>query len=130
MTDRKQYHKNRLIRIADMLEGRGPYADVGPVPDHKFDMQYLYCAFAGGIEIVSQIFNPRKCKTAACALGWAKSDPSANSRPLAVIRIFIPPIKRLCSAVDTVVIDERSAFCICAQVITFERLPALINIFC
>lgn len=75
MSDRKLFHIARLIRVADMLDGVGPYKKVGPVPSHKFDMEYLYCLYAGGINISLPMFNPRKCKTAACAIGWAKSDP-------------------------------------------------------
>lgn len=72
----KWFHRKRLIRLADKLEGKGPYAAVGPVPPHKFDMRYLYTAFRGCSDVMpSQYFNPRKCKTAACALGWARIDP-------------------------------------------------------
>lgn len=75
MADRKWFHMKRLLRVADMLEGEGPYADVGPVPSHKFDMQWMYSAKTGGEWIMKRYFNPRRCNTAACALGWAKADP-------------------------------------------------------
>lgn len=71
----KWYHRVRLIRLADKLEGKGPYAAVGPVPAHKFDMRYIAQAHQGGEKIDDSLFDPDHCNTAACALGWAKSDP-------------------------------------------------------
>lgn len=70
----KWYHRVRLIRLADKLEGKGPYAAVGPVPAHKFDMLNVAQEHRGGLGISTDKFNPKKCKTAACALGWAFSD--------------------------------------------------------
>lgn len=71
----KWFHCSRLIRLADKLEGKGPYAKIGPVPPHKFDMQYLFADKKGGDCIGQSAFDPHQCNTAACALGWAKSDP-------------------------------------------------------
>lgn len=71
----KWYHRVRLIRLADKLEGKGPYAAVGPVPPHKFDMRYIAQKHQGGREINHVSFDPEHCNTAACAIGWAKSDP-------------------------------------------------------
>jgi len=65
----------RLIRLADKLEGVGPYQEIGPVPKNKFDMQYLGSEKRGGGSISFTDFNPKECQTAACALGWADSDP-------------------------------------------------------
>lgn len=76
----KWYHRKRLIRLADKLEGKGPYAAVGPVPARKFDMQHLAQEFKGGDSIDEDEFKPHECKTAACALGWAGSDPWFNRR--------------------------------------------------
>jgi hypothetical protein len=45
-----------LLRLADKLEGTGPYSEIGPVPREKFDMSSW-------------------CGTAACAAGHACSDP-------------------------------------------------------
>ncbi len=71
----KWFHKVRLERLADKLTGEGAYAKVGPVPAHKFDMEYIFAKSRGGKSIKSKQFNPKKCNTAACALGWAANDP-------------------------------------------------------
>jgi len=68
-------YSERLIRLADKLEGVGPYKEVGPVPDKKFDMKYLWSKKKGGGIILLKDFNPSECNTAACALGWAATDP-------------------------------------------------------
>jgi hypothetical protein len=50
-------NEEALIRVADKLDGIGPYALVGPVPTEKFDMQVWTCG------------------TSACACGHAALDP-------------------------------------------------------
>ena len=57
----KWFHKARLNRLADKLEGKGPYIKAGPIPREKFDMEYLFSA-------------------RPCALGWMLSDPWFNDR--------------------------------------------------
>ena len=72
----KWFHRVRLNRLADKLEGRGAYKKVGPVPVKKFDMMNLFSEFRWrGKEINKNEFDPEQCKTAACALGWASVDP-------------------------------------------------------
>lgn len=71
----KWFHRRRLEHLADKLVGEGPYVKIGPVPAHKFDMQYVFARERGAESINQAAFNPRKCNTAACALGWAVSDP-------------------------------------------------------
>ena len=79
----KWFHRRRLIRLADKLEGKGPYTAAGPVPEHKFDMRWLFTKRRGGGESNRDGFNPLECKTAACALGWGLSDPWFVKRGLA-----------------------------------------------
>ena len=55
----------RLLRLADKLQGVGAYAEVGPVPNKKFDLSY----FIDGDE------KPADCGFVACACGWAYFDP-------------------------------------------------------
>lgn len=45
-----------LERVADLLEGKGPYANQGPVPEEVFNMGQWRCGSQG------------------CACGWAASD--------------------------------------------------------
>jgi len=46
----------RLQRLADKLEGVGPYKDVGPVPDHKFYMGSWYGDGAGTNKALEHAF--------------------------------------------------------------------------
>lgn len=78
----KWFHRRRLIRLADKLEGKGPYTDAGPVPEHKFDMLFLFTQMRNGHSIKRQDFNPRQCETAACAIGWGETDPWFVSKGL------------------------------------------------
>ena len=75
--------KDILLRMADKLVGEGAYTSVGPVPLHKFDMEYLYCEQRGdGAGIFQEKFKPRQCKTSACVLGWSMVDPWFKRRGL------------------------------------------------
>lgn len=78
----KRFHKQRLVRLADKLEGVGPYAEVGPVPTRKFDMLFLFAYARGDNETRAHHFDPLKCTTAACACGWAISDSWFNAKGL------------------------------------------------
>lgn len=81
----QQFHKNRLLRLADKLTGEGVYRVAGPVPAHKFDMADWFSRYRGSAEVIGlDDFNPRKCKTAACAVGWAISDPWFASKGLRI----------------------------------------------
>ena len=81
MTTQKQADE-RLLRLADKLDGTGPYAEVGPVPVRKFDLDQWYCVKKGGVRTSYGRFNPYKCATAACACGWAASDSWFRRRGL------------------------------------------------
>ena len=74
--------KTRLLRLANKLDGSGPYRKVGPVPRHKFDMRDFWLSRRGGACINFSDFKPNQCKTAACAVGWAASDPWFTERGL------------------------------------------------
>ena len=67
----KRHHRERLLRLADKLEGKGPYADVGPVPVKKFD-----------ISDTLEGNDPNDCGFSACAVGWAIIDPWFKKRGL------------------------------------------------
>lgn len=82
MTKLNKYDE-RLIRLADKLEGKGPYEEVGPVPTRKFSMQHWYSEHRGGTSLYPDDFNPDQCKTAACACGWAATDPWFRQRKFA-----------------------------------------------
>jgi hypothetical protein len=56
LTKAPQPYKEALLRLANKLEGTGPYSEIGPVPSKQFDM------------------NVWSCGTAACAGGHACSD--------------------------------------------------------
>ena len=56
LTKAPEPYKEALLRLADKLEGTGPYSEIGPVPSKEFDM------------------NTWACDTAACAGGHACSD--------------------------------------------------------
>ena len=75
-------YRNRLNRLADKLEGKGAYEEIGPVPAHKFDMANVWSECKGGGHIEQEDFNPRRCNTAACGIGWAVSDPWFRKRGL------------------------------------------------
>lgn len=66
-----------LIRLADKLDGVGPYADVGPVPPDKFEMTEWFRWSVLGPNI-----DPNGCGFAACAMGWACTDPWFQERGL------------------------------------------------
>lgn len=72
---RTEEQDEMLLRIADKLVGEGLYDKVGPVPRHKFDMEFLFCERRGSETYISfEDFNSEQCNTAACAMGWAMSD--------------------------------------------------------
>jgi hypothetical protein len=70
-----------LLRLADKLEGKGPYEKIGPIRPDRFNMgnwvdsNYLIRHFMklvrGGVYVVG---DDLPCGTAACACGWAGSD--------------------------------------------------------
>jgi hypothetical protein len=85
-----------LLRLADKLVGEGVYKDVGPVPKTLFNMD----TWIGDKLIEEKI--PKKvkewiaanvdsgveaCGTAACACGWATTDPFFRERGLGVRNI-------------------------------------------
>jgi len=78
----RSYHRDRLLRLADKLDGSGPYEEVGPIPYRKFYMNSWFAGEQGGYEINQEDFNPHKCNTAACAVGWAYSDSWFRKRKL------------------------------------------------
>ena len=59
---RRNMHKTRLKRLADLLERKGPYRGKKPIPDDKFDMKTWKSS------------NYMGCGTTACAIGWAAQD--------------------------------------------------------
>jgi len=80
-------NKEALLRLADKLEGVGPYKNKGPVPIHRFNMNW-WCedelveskakynekakAVVAGLNL--------SCGSSACAAGWAGSDPWFRDR--------------------------------------------------
>lgn len=58
--------RTRLLRLADKLDGSGPYASVGPVPSEEFTMS----TWGNG------------CGTAGCAIGHACRDEWFTERGL------------------------------------------------
>lgn len=75
----------RLLRLADKLEGKGPYEKYGPIPDQHFDINSWFYASnfyeKTGNQVIEEITNYR-CGTSACAVGWACLDPWFNERGL------------------------------------------------
>src|SRR5687767_14355109 len=75
-----------LLRLADKLEGKGPYEEVGPIPTKQFNM-YI---FVDMVNLKKEQFNETvksivvapnlPCGTSACAAGWAGSDPWFRKR--------------------------------------------------
>jgi hypothetical protein len=85
-----------LLRLADKLEGKGAYSDAGPVPKVLFNMD----AWIGEKLPEEQVSKKLKawleanvdsgveaCGTAACACGWAASDPFFRMRGLGLRNI-------------------------------------------
>ncbi len=68
-------NKQRLLRLADKLQGVGAYDEIGPVPLRKFEISQWAADMKAGARIEFEDFNPDRCNTAACACGWAGSDP-------------------------------------------------------
>jgi hypothetical protein len=66
-------HKERLLRLADKLEGKGAYEKDGPVPEHKFDIDNW---------VTGPGYTPLDCGTAGCAIGWALTEPWFNEEGL------------------------------------------------
>jgi hypothetical protein len=80
-------NKEALIRLADKLQGNGPYEKAGPIPICKFDMSTWIQSFIGisnFTKYISGVGNVMAkevpCGTAACACGWAGSDPWFQER--------------------------------------------------
>jgi hypothetical protein len=77
-------NKERLLRLADKLEGKGAYEEIGPVPTKKFKMD----DWVRGDEAKLMSAKHDKdgylkeipCGTAACACGWAAIDPWFRKR--------------------------------------------------
>ena len=66
-----------LIRLADKLEGVGPYAEAGPVPATQFDIREWFRWSVSGENV-----DPTHCGFAACAWGWAATDEWFRQRGL------------------------------------------------
>lgn len=68
-----------LLRLADKLQGTGPYTKTGPIPRNRFDMtQWVERFIPNSVDIVIEgcfILEKIPCGTAACACGWAGTDP-------------------------------------------------------
>ena len=72
-----------LLRLADKLEGKGPYRKAGPIPPARFNMSLW-------VQFPDHKYNEKlgkhvaktnlTCGTAACAAGWAGSDPWFRKR--------------------------------------------------
>jgi hypothetical protein len=66
-------NKTALIRLADKLEGIGPYKKDGPIPRERFNM---FTWTGNEVKLKDDKVLPNlPCGTAACACGWAGSDP-------------------------------------------------------
>ena len=68
-----------LIRLADLLEGKGPYEEQGPVPDDVFDMEIWGEDY--------EKLGTGECGFAGCALGWATTDRWFKERGLLMPRL-------------------------------------------
>jgi hypothetical protein len=74
-------NNDRLILLADKLEGCGVYAADGPVPPAKFLLRewFRWSVFGDNID-------PAACGFAGCAVGWACTDPRFQAMGLKVDR--------------------------------------------
>lgn len=86
---RRRLGYERLLRLADKLDGVGPYADVGPISRDKFDLTNFYTmdaytrnAFVSTVDILADELADPACGTAACACGYAGVDPWFRKRGL------------------------------------------------
>jgi len=74
-----------LLRLADKLQGVGPYANEGPIPASRLHMNVWLnlrhptptVISIHGLKVIKENF---PCGTAACACGWAGSDPWFRKR--------------------------------------------------
>lgn len=66
-------YRTRLTRLADKLEGVGPYLKVGPVSFKKFNLNNFFSGSS---------INPADCGFVACAVAWASVDPWFRHRKL------------------------------------------------
>lgn len=77
-------HKERLLRLADKLDGSGPYEKVGPVPTKKFYMGTWLDEREADLKKAKRdkagFITEIPCGTAACACGWAAVDPWFRKR--------------------------------------------------
>jgi len=79
-----------LLRLADKLEGSGPYAETGPIPAERFNMyKWMNVFIPGGLRNFKifkgrYIVHENQCGTVACACGWAATDPWFQERGLYV----------------------------------------------
>lgn len=74
---------DRLLRLADKLQGEGAYVEVGPINLEKFDLESWIGKLGGERErkvVTSAILN--ECGTTACAIGHAMLDPWFRRRGL------------------------------------------------
>jgi hypothetical protein len=79
-------NKIALLRLADKLEGKGPYMKDGPIKKNRFNMGI----WVNSEETIKMEYNKKlnrdvvlpnlTCGTAACACGWAGSDPWFRKR--------------------------------------------------
>ncbi len=78
----KDMDSGLLLRLADKLEGKGPYLNYGPVKTKQFDMALFYR------EEENRVSEGEKpgCGFAACAGGWAALDKHFQRRGLRVAK--------------------------------------------
>ena len=73
-----------LLRLADKLQGVGPYEEVGPIPSGNFNMhKWSISTLEKAIIKVFRgkyVFDKPECQTVACACGWAGIDPWFQER--------------------------------------------------
>src|SRR5678815_5124973 len=71
-------NEEALLRLADKLEGKGPYEKNGPIPKERFDIsKWVDDPYTIKLkDIKERVVKPNlPCGTVACAVGWAGSDP-------------------------------------------------------
>ena len=71
----KKHHKERLLRLADLLDGVRP---------RMFNLGTWYTASEKRFGQYHDSDNP-DCRTVACAIGWAASDPWFRRRGLRLV---------------------------------------------
>jgi len=72
---------DRLLLLADKLQGRGVYAEAGPVPAKKFQLREWF-----RWSVLSDNVDPTACGFAGCAIGWACTDPKFQAMGLEITK--------------------------------------------